>query len=595
SGRFVADQVAALQGTGAVRPSVVAFENAAVRGPGELREQQAAAIASNVAASLRAGSPFVRGGAAGARSVPVARLAVAAGETPATGPDHRAVHRTAPLMAILDGAGGPDWALVHAHVGYPEGAAGAAVAQRLGVPLVVTEHASFLSSLLADPFVRDRYRRTMRAADRVIAVSAVLAREVADVVPEIAGSIVVIPNAVAVDEFTLGRDGDRVRGELLFVGARPASKGIETLLRAFARVHASRPTATLRLVGPRGPQNDAAWAALAARLGVSGSVRFEPAADRGGVAAAMARADLFVHPSPRETFGVVAVEALAAGLPVVATRSGGVDEILGEEPDRYGAIVPAGDPDALAAGILDTLDRRSSFDADRLREHVVSRFAADRVARRIVDVYDEILAETPGAVRDRAPASTAWRLPARQRASSLADRRTIVVGFSRLELDRALTRFPPSTFAGLVVVTTGDPIAGWPADAFSSAGERAAGVLNAALDWGGPAQGLPRRAMRWLSRRLRRAAARAGGRPASELEPLLRQLADALERHLPEAGGPTPPLVVCLAGIDHLVAAPFVAAGRAVAAPGGPRWLADARAEAQRVAVPDAGDRSSET
>ena len=118
--------------------------------------------------------------------------------------------------------------------------------------------------------------------------------------------------------------------QLLFVCHRKEWKGIETLLRATAIARRSRPSITLRLVG-RAPDavTEARWHGLAAELGISGAVVLREAANRGEVAAAMRKAAVFVHPSPRETFGVVAAEALASGLPVVAADSGGVTEIAG--------------------------------------------------------------------------------------------------------------------------------------------------------------------------------------------------------------------------------------------------------------------------
>ena len=165
AGRFVADQVAALAATGMVRPSVIAFENAALRGAPVLRDRQAAAVAADGEHALRAGSPFNPRGAAGPPGVPLARLTVAAGETGTDHPDHRAIHRLAAVTALLDRTRPA-----------PVGPAPCArwLSRRAppprwprpgwGLPLVITEHASFLASLLADPLVRQRYLDAARIA-----------------------------------------------------------------------------------------------------------------------------------------------------------------------------------------------------------------------------------------------------------------------------------------------------------------------------------------------------------------------------------------------------------------------------------------------
>ena len=122
----------------------------------------------------------------------------------------------------------------------------------------------------------------------------------------------------------------------------------------------------------------------------------------------MARASVFVHASRYETFGVVAAEALAAGLPVVATDSGGVTEILGAEPERLGALVAVDDSLALGNGILETLGRRETFDAATLRASVRSRFGAEVVAERLITLYAEVLSES-AALSSLAPRARAGR------------------------------------------------------------------------------------------------------------------------------------------------------------------------------------------
>ena len=578
AGRFVADQVAALVATGAVRPSVVSFENAAVRGAGSVRGRQATAVEANGESALRSWSPFTRRGAAGPSDVPVARPAVAAGETPDAGPDHRAVHRAAALLPLVARPGAPGWELIHAHVGYPEGAAAAQAAGRLGVPLVLTEHATFLASLFAEPVIRRRYRDAAMAAARLIAVSRMLADELVSAFPELDGRVVVIPNTVAVDEFSGGSPADRVPGELLWVGNRTDTKGIDTLLRAFATVHERRPETVLRLVGRSfRPEHEIGWQRLAAELGITSAVRFEPPADRASVAVAMRRADLFVHPSRRETFGVVAVEALASGLPVVASDSGGVTEVLGDDPDRLGAVVPRDDPAALTAAIVGALERRASFDPHVLRAYAVERYGAATVAKRIVKLYDEVLAERgprSGAVAGSRPQPTSAVSDGRVDLPS----RTILVGFSRAELDRALVRFPRWVFEGVELVTSGPPMGDRREVLLAPAGTEAG--LAELLEWGAPRTGPIGRLGRKLRRAHRRFADRMGTLPDPAVG-LLAQLTATLAATLPSTAGPDAPLIVCLGGIDHFVAAPFIAEGRALAAPGGLRWLADAKAAAQ--------------
>ncbi|MGZ3587368.1 MAG: glycosyltransferase, partial [Candidatus Limnocylindrales bacterium] len=324
AGRFVADQAEALLETGRVRPAVVSFEPAAVIGAGRLRSRLAETVRREAAGAVRNHPEvFAPRGHDSAAGIPLARPSIPGGRDPAAGPLHAALGREAVLGALADRWLGavvpgpapgdlpgplsvPLPALIHGHTVYPDGAAAATLARRLGRPLFLTEHASFVGRLIAEPAIRRRYLETVAAAERLLVVSHTLAGELATALPEIASRITVVPNAVDLRSFPLAPASERRPAELLYVGYRKASKGTETLLTAFAQLHARRPEVTLRLVG-RSPDAviERGWHRLAGELGVAEAVRFEGPADRAGVAAALARATLFVHPSSRETFGIV--------------------------------------------------------------------------------------------------------------------------------------------------------------------------------------------------------------------------------------------------------------------------------------------------
>jgi glycosyltransferase involved in cell wall biosynthesis len=93
-------------------------------------------------------------------------------------------------------------------------------------------------------------------------------------------------------------------------------------------------------------------------------------------------------PSRRESFSSVTAEALACGTPVVATRCGGPEEILDAD---CGRLVPVGNSDALADGILGVLAEPERYEADRLRASVVGRFGWDAAVARVGALYDAVL------------------------------------------------------------------------------------------------------------------------------------------------------------------------------------------------------------
>ncbi len=397
AGRFVADQAEALAATGVARVAVVTFDTARLSGGAASRGRQASGVLEASRGAVESAEPLFLAPAWGVDpGLPVARLSIPDGLTAAAGPAHTAAHRQAALLAlgrrlVAEGVAARR-GVVHAHTVYPDGVAAVALAETLGWPLVLTEHSSFVERIVTTPIVRAAYEGALGRAHRTLAVSEMLAGELRTAFPEHAATIEVMPNMVPLDLFPSGPLEGRVDDELLFVGYRKPTKGIENLLRSVAIARARRPTVTLRLLG-RSPDEatEARWQALVAELGLDGAVTFADPVDRAGIATAMRRASLFVHPSPRETFGVVAVEALASGLPVVATDSGGVSEILGADPEAVGGLVPIDDPEALGTAIVDALERRATFEPAVLRSAVEPRFRADYVAERVLVAYREAL------------------------------------------------------------------------------------------------------------------------------------------------------------------------------------------------------------
>jgi len=476
AGRFVADQAEALAAAGVFRPAIVTFDPVRLTGGARARSIQAETVTATSRAAIAHPEPlFLTPAWAVQAGIAVARLSVPEGLTASAGPAHAAIHREAVLRALGDrlAEGQADElrravglaprdvkrGVVHAHTGYPDGAAAAALADSLDWPLIVTEHASFVERLIGEPILRASYAAMLERADRLFAVSEMLASELRDAFPEHASTIDVLPNAVPVDRFGAASRVARRPDELLFVGYRKASKGIETLLRGVAVARATRPSITLRLVGNATAEEDARWRSLTAELRIADAVTFDPSADRDGIVAAMSRASVFVHASPRETFGVVVVEALASGLPVVATDSGGATEILGPDPEPFGAIVPVDDPTAFGAAILRTLERRDSFDPDALRSSVERRFGADFVAERLHVAYRETLARRSrpmGQVgsQDRPSADTRIGDPVPANGGGPGDVRPIVVALDRDTAVRRLTALPRALLAQTTLVTS---------------------------------------------------------------------------------------------------------------------------------------------
>jgi glycosyltransferase involved in cell wall biosynthesis len=391
-GSFVADHVAALRASGA-DVVVASFETVQARGP----QAQRAALADTAETHWRRtfGHPAVLtvGGRFGADGVPVARLPAVRTWGPVDGSEVPLMverHRV-PLVAFGEAlaATGRRFDVVHAHNGLPDGVAAQALAGRLGLPLVVTEHDSTLPDRLRHPAPADAYRGLLASAT-VVAVSSALAARIEAALGasgDAASVHDVLPNTVPLDRFPAPNAADvRDRDELLWVGARAPHKGFETLLRAFALAHARQPGLRLRAIGPATTGDDERWHAVIDELDLAQAVSLEPAASRETVAEAMRRAGLFVHASPFETFGMVAAEALASGLPVAATPSGGVEGILAGDPAR-GEVAADTSAEALADAIDRLHSRVDRIDRAALRAGVETSYAPRVIAERTLSLY----------------------------------------------------------------------------------------------------------------------------------------------------------------------------------------------------------------
>jgi glycosyltransferase involved in cell wall biosynthesis len=456
---FIADQAATLMRSG-LTVEVASWEAAFLYGTYRTVSDAAADHAAGIVwcDAIRTRTRSVAPRSWGAAGVETVRLPVATPRVAGSQVDARVAAASA-AQALLAWADHPHFrspTIVHAHVGLPDGVAAIALAERLGVPLITTEHDSTATARLALPGMREAYLPLLEQGRVLLAVSQSLRNRLAAVLEVDPARIGVVPNVVEVDAFPNGPEfAVREAGELLWVGGRKMGKGTDVLLAAFALLRASRPDLRLRLIG-RAPSEteEQRLQGLARDLGVADAVTFEGQAPRATVAAAMARATVFVHPSPGETFGVVAAEALAAGLPVAATPSGGVEEIVGRD-GQFGEIAEDLGAEALAAAVARVLDNSARFDAGRMRASVVERYGPDTVATQLRERYAELLerdavraARTPARPFERAVPESG-----NQEADDRAAPVAVVLSMRRGVAIARLAQVPDGLARALIAVT----------------------------------------------------------------------------------------------------------------------------------------------
>jgi phosphatidyl-myo-inositol dimannoside synthase len=229
-------------------------------------------------------------------------------------------------------------------------------------------------------------RRNTERADLTVVPSRYSA-QVAEAVYGVAPSrLAVVPEGIDLAEWQgrfaaaprIARGGPTV----LAVGRMYPRKRFVDLLQAAARLRAGNGAARFRIVG-RGPEWDSV-ARVHAELGLADTVTLLGDLTRDQLAAEYANADCFCLPSVQEGFGIVFLEAMAAGLPVVACRAAAVPEVVLD--GETGVVVPPRDPDALARGLAEVLahpERARALGAAGRRR--VQSFTLEKVAQRFLD------------------------------------------------------------------------------------------------------------------------------------------------------------------------------------------------------------------
>jgi L-malate glycosyltransferase len=277
--------------------------------------------------------------------------------------------------------------VVHAHV-YSAALPALLIGRLYRVPVVVTEHYTGFGRGLITGSERRLARFAFEHADLTAPVSRDLESTLREVAPK--ARMEVVANVVDTDAFSppASRAPATERPALLNVAALAEKKGHVHLLRALTEL----PGAELTIVGDG--ELRAELEAAAVELGVAGRVRFLGERPKEEVARLMREADLFVLPSLAENLPVVLIEAMASGLPSVATEVGGVGEML---DDDSGVLVAPGDSAALVAGIRRALG--TSFDPEAMAERARARYGYSAIADRWTGLYEELRASRGNSSR----------------------------------------------------------------------------------------------------------------------------------------------------------------------------------------------------
>lgn len=280
--------------------------------------------------------------------------------------------------------GRPD--IVHVHNAWLAGTASADLLRSVDIPFCLTEHSTYYARNIIPEEFFPLLRKVYSAAAARIAVSPSLMKMLIDL--QLATDIKFIPNILDPLFTEPLPDVEKDRGIFTFfnVAELTEKKGHSILLRAFASAFGGNKNIRL-IIGGSGDLMDE-LKALCFSLKIDGQVQFTGMLDRESLRSKMILADVFVLPSLFETFGVVVIEAMSCGKPVIATSCGGPENILDESS---GVLVAPGDIAALSNAMIDMQINAASYDAAIIRSKALDHYGPEVVAKSIEAVYADIL------------------------------------------------------------------------------------------------------------------------------------------------------------------------------------------------------------
>ncbi|GLQ46122.1 glycosyl transferase family 1 [Dyella lipolytica] len=277
---------------------------------------------------------------------------------------------------------------------YPDAVAVSRLAKRMGIPYAVKVHGSDLNEQANDPPRRRKIRTALHGAGAVIAVSQALADKAVSIGAE-ASRVHTLYNGVDGERFMPGSRSDaRARLQLpatarlmLYVGNLKQAKGCIDLLEALPALLVEQPDARLIYVGD-GPCRELLSQRCAA-LGLQQHVELRGAIPHAALGDWFRAADLLCLPSHNEGVPNVVLEAMACGIPVVATRVGGIPEVV---PGYAGILVAPRETSALAAALREACQR--DWDSKRIALHGGS-FRWDDNIDRLDTILQSVATESP--------------------------------------------------------------------------------------------------------------------------------------------------------------------------------------------------------
>lgn len=281
---------------------------------------------------------------------------------------------------ILKEQGKPD--ILHAHftdLGY----IASILKRKIDIPLIITEHSSLINKLNVEENLYRKASSTYKNADALIAVSPALANRIEEnfnIKP------IYIPNIFDAGIFNYIPKAGHDKFNFVSTGNLIYTKRMDLTIEAFNKAFYCNDNVTLTIFG-EGPEK-AKLEGMISRYKLNDRVILKGMCPRSSIAEQLSYSDCFVLASQSETFGVAYIEALAMGVPVIATRCGGPEEFVHEE---NGLLIPVNDVDALSCAIKYMYENCRNYNREKIAKDTRSLFSPENVANKILEVYKSVV------------------------------------------------------------------------------------------------------------------------------------------------------------------------------------------------------------
>ncbi len=276
--------------------------------------------------------------------------------------------------------------IIHSHLSYPAGFLGAIIGRKLGIPSFLTEH-SVITKYNRSFIHRICVRYALRNSGGVISVSTSLQKEIRQMVNR---EVSVIPNVIDFEKFRNVIPEKEIGINIGFLGSMDNyNKGLDLLLKAVANLN--NRDVVLHIGGKGKLQNS--FVKMTEDLGIKENCRFYGGILPEKITEFYSKLDFFVLASRYETFGIVLVEAMACGLPVIATRCGGPEDIV---TPGTGILISKDNIPELMEAISFMSGNLQKYDPDLIRIYVNEKFGQKAFLEKITQAFTKISKQPAG-------------------------------------------------------------------------------------------------------------------------------------------------------------------------------------------------------